>query len=165
MERLIGQASEIVALLKRKNRTVAVAESCTGGLLAGLITAVSGASAVFDTGVVAYGKHTKQKVLGVSAETLRETGTVSRQTAAEMASGVRRLAGADIGIGITGVAGPDSVEGKPVGRVYIALTDGHHIRVNKLDIREKTRNEVRLIACSAALQMIRNRLVPEEADG
>ncbi len=109
-------------LLRRRKQTLAVAESCTGGLLAHRLTNVSGSSDYFLGGVVAYSNAAKQTLLGVEASTLERQGAVSEAVAKEMASGVRRLFGADIGVGITGIAGPTGgTPEKPVGLVYIAL--------------------------------------------
>ncbi len=109
-------------LLRRRMQTLAVAESCTGGLLSHRLTNVSGSSDYFLGGVVAYSNTAKQALLGVEASLLKREGAVSEAVAKEMASGVRRLFGAEIGVGITGIAGPTGgTPGKPVGLVYIAL--------------------------------------------
>ncbi|NLD29286.1 MAG: CinA family protein, partial [Clostridiales bacterium] len=108
-------AERVVRQLEARGQTVALAESCTGGLLAKTLTDVSGASHVFECGVVAYSEAIKQKVLGVKAETLAAHSVVSPQVALEMARGVRALAGADFGIGITGVAGPGPDGDHPEG--------------------------------------------------
>lgn len=101
---------------------VTTAESCTGGLTAGAITAVPGSSAVFDGGVVTYSNDMKKKLLGVRDETLRDFGAVSPETAGEMALGALELTGADISVSVTGIAGPGGgSEEKPVGLVYIAV--------------------------------------------
>ncbi|MEY9925638.1 nicotinamide-nucleotide amidase [Catenulispora sp. GP43] len=99
--------------------TVAVAESLTGGLLAAAITSVPGASAVFRGSVTAYATEIKASVLGVDAALLAREGAVDAEVARQMAAGVRRLLGADVGLATTGVAGPTEQDGKPVGLVYI----------------------------------------------
>ncbi len=107
-----------VALLKEKNLTVATAESCTGGYVAKRITDIPGASSVFRHGVITYANEVKEKVLGVKHSTLEKFGAVSEETALEMAAGIRRISGADIGISVTGFAGPDSdEEGKAPGLI------------------------------------------------
>jgi nicotinamide-nucleotide amidase len=111
----------VVALLREKNLTLSSAESCTGGLLAGRIVNVSGASSVFKEGFITYSNEAKQKYLGVSGETLKQFGAVSEQTAYEMAQGTAAATGADITVAVTGIAGPDGgTEEKPVGLVYIS---------------------------------------------
>lgn len=106
-------------LLIEKNVTIASAESCTGGMFAAALTDIAGISAVFDRGIVTYSNRAKQEELGVKEETLAEFGAVSRETAEEMAKGVRKAAGTDIGVSVTGVAGPGGgTDRKPVGLVY-----------------------------------------------
>lgn len=112
----------IVPELARRGQTVATAESCTGGLVAKRITDQPGASAVFGTGVVTYANSAKMRLLGVEESMLLQHGAVSDVVAKAMAEGVRRLAGSDYGLGLTGIAGPGGgSESKPVGLVYIAL--------------------------------------------
>jgi PncC family amidohydrolase len=114
-------AAELVAALLGRGETVATAESLTGGLLAGAITAVAGASSVYVGGVVSYATRAKEELLAVPAELVVEEGVVSAACAESMARGVRRLLGTVYGVSTTGVAGPDSQEGRPVGTVYVGL--------------------------------------------
>jgi nicotinamide-nucleotide amidase len=115
-------ASAAINLLKNKNKTIATAESCTGGLLGKLITDISGSSAVFREGFITYCNEAKQKHLGVPEKLFAEHGAVSEPVARAMAEGVMQKTGADYGIGITGIAGPDGgTEQKPAGRVHIAV--------------------------------------------
>ncbi len=120
------------ALLRERGMTLALAESCTGGLVGHRITNVPGSSDYFIFGAVVYANEVKQAVLGVPAETLRRWGAVSHETAAAMAEGVRRVAGTDIGIGITGIAGPGggSPE-KPVGTVFFGLATAEGTRTER----------------------------------
>lgn len=104
-----------------ENFTVATAESCTGGLVASRLTDFSGASNYFKGGVVAYTNDIKKSVLRVKADTIETFGAVSSQTALEMATNVREIFSATIGLSTTGVAGPLTSEGKPVGLVYVAI--------------------------------------------
>jgi nicotinamide-nucleotide amidase len=145
----------VVARLVARGERVALAESCTGGLVAELLTRVPGASAVFDLGVVAYGNAMKERLVGVPAEALAAHGAVSEPVARALAEGARRAAGATWGIGITGIAGPaGGTPEKPVGTVHVALagprgTDAVH-RVYRGD-----RERVRKTAAYEALNLLR----------
>lgn len=156
----VDLAARVVALLKEKKRTLALAESCTGGLVAAQITEVPGCSAVFGTGVVSYSCACKEKLLGVRRETLERYGAVSKETALEMARGVRQQSGASIGLSITGEAGPKTAEPRPVGTVYIALADGKRSWVQEwqLDFGGSDRAGIRRSAALAALDMLRRYL-------
>ena len=117
-------------LLREKNLSLAIAESCTGGLVQRLVTDVSGSSEYFKGGVVSYSNEMKRDILGVNAGTLKTYGAVSEPTAREMSAGVKELAGADIGISITGIAGPlGGSEEKPVGTVFFGLSIGDEEQV------------------------------------
>ena len=117
-----GIEREIGKLLVAGGNTVAVAESCTGGLLGARITSISGSSRYFTGGIIAYSNEAKTRILGVSGTTLDRCGAVSREVAGQMASGVMKNLKSDVGIAITGIAGPDGgTAGKPVGLVYIGL--------------------------------------------
>lgn len=109
----------VVKALQQNHLTLATAESCTGGLVSKRITEIPGASEVFHCGVCSYSNDIKESVLGVKASTLSEFGAVSSQTALEMARGVRALAKADIGVSITGIAGPDGGSEQKPGRAYL----------------------------------------------
>jgi competence/damage-inducible protein CinA-like protein len=119
LEEVVGQ------LLKEKKLTIAVAESCTGGLIASRLTDVPGSSDYFDRAVVSYSNAAKTQLLGVPADVIEKHGAVSEETARLMAEGVRKVSGTDIGLASTGIAGPagGSAE-KPVGTVYLAISDG-----------------------------------------
>lgn len=141
------------ALTKAKKR-IATAESCTGGMVSAAITSVSGASAVFDCGVCSYANFIKHKIVGVREETLSTYGAVSDRTAAEMARGVRLLAGADIGISTTGIAGPlGGSRYKPVGLVYIGVSTEMGLHTEKMLLGENNadRERIRQLAVAAAL--------------
>ena len=151
----------VVSALKKAGKKLATAESCTGGMLAKRITDIPGSSAVFETGCVTYANCVKERLLGVPHETLVTYGAVSEQTARAMAEGIVRESGADIGVGITGIAGPDGgTEEKPVGLVYIALSDGKNTWVAKRQPmgRLKSREWHRHCAASKALDMVRRYL-------
>ncbi|MBC7223794.1 MAG: CinA family protein [Anaerolineae bacterium] len=110
-------------ICRSRGLTLAVAESCTGGLVMDLVTDTPGSSTYFLGGIVAYHNAVKKRLLGVRPETLAEHGAVSEPTAREMARGVRARLGADVGIAVTGIAGPTGgTPGKPVGLVYVAVS-------------------------------------------
>ena len=148
---------KLVLLLKGKGLTLATAESCTGGLISKRITDVSGSSGVFNCGIVSYSNEIKSKVLGVSEETLRTYGAVSENTVREMVKGALELSGDDIAVAVSGIAGPtsDSTD-KPVGLIYIAVSNGQETRVKELrnnfteNIRENNRNK----AADTAFEML-----------
>ena len=148
-----------VRLLKEKGLTVAFAESCTGGLCAKRVTDISGASSVFHCGVVSYSNEIKHKVLGVSRESLDRYGAVSAVVAAEMALGVKKLSCADFGVSVTGMAGPESDDPKiPVGRIYIAVTDGDRVYIKELNTGHSgkdCRDYNRIVSTSNALNELR----------
>ena len=138
-----------------KKLTIATAESCTGGMVAEKITSVSGSSNVFKTGIIAYSNEIKINELQIPREIIEAYGAISEQTAAHMAINVRRLHGADLGVGITGVAGPDKSEGKDVGLVFVCLADNDRVWVRKLNLtvgydREKIRNFAAMTALDLA---------------
>ena len=152
----------VVKLLNEQKKTIATAESCTGGLLAKRITDISGSSAVFETGCVTYANKTKEMLLGVPHETLEAHGAVSYETAKAMAEGIVKLSGADIGVGITGIAGPGGgTKEKPVGLVYIAISDGKntYVKARKPFSRLKSRQWHRHVSASDALDMVRRYLL------
>jgi nicotinamide-nucleotide amidase len=117
-------ATQVGERLRKLRKSLAVAESCTGGLLGAAVTDVPGSSAYFLGGVISYADRVKVEQLRVPEATLRRYGAVSEQTAAAMATGVRELLQADIGVSITGVAGPDVEGSKPVGLTYIGIAAG-----------------------------------------
>ena len=126
----------VVRLLKKYELTVTTAESCTGGLLAGRIVNVPGASEVFQQGFVTYSNKAKRKLLDVNKATLKKYGAVSKETAKEMATGGVFAADADTCVAITGLAGPDGgTEEKPVGLVYIACYMNDHVTVEKYQFK------------------------------
>ncbi len=157
---IFRKAEELVELLKAKNLKIATAESCTGGMVSSYITAVSGASQVFEMGLVTYSNRIKSQKLGVKVETLEKLGAVSRETAAQMAENVRKTADSDIGLSVTGVAGPSGQDGYNAGVVFIGISDKSNTEVKKLEIEPRDRNFVResatLILLETALSRINN---------
>ncbi len=153
MEAVVG------AMLKARGATLAVAESCTGGLIGHRLTNTPGSSAYLKGGIIAYSNDIKERALGVRAATLQTHGAVSEETAAEMAGGVRRVLGVDIGLAVTGIAGPEGgTPAKPVGTVCIALAaaDAAHQRRYQL---WGTREWVKLLASQVALDWVRRYLL------
>lgn len=140
-------------ILKEKKMTVSFAESCTGGLCGKRMTDLSGASQIFHCGVISYSNEIKEKVLSVKKEHLTKYGAVSAVVAAEMAEGVRKLSSSSIGVSVTGEAGPTSGDGKPVGLIYIAVTDGERLLIKELHGRtggDNCREYNRIFSASAA---------------
>ena len=146
-------------LLTAKRQTIAVAESCTGGLLSSRLTDVSGSSNYFIMGLVAYSNPCKIAGAGVDVKILMKYGAVSQQVALEMARGIRTLVGADIGIGITGIAGPTGgTKNKPVGLVYIALNMKDQAPIVREFRFKGSREEVKFLTSQSALDMIRKNI-------
>ena len=145
---------KLVQKLLEKGYTITTAESCTGGLLAGTILNVSGASSVYNEGHITYSNEAKERLLGVKHATLETYGAVSPQTASEMAAGAARIANANVALSTTGIAGPTGgTPEKPVGLVYVACCINGEVTVEKCQFagnREQNRNA----AVEAALQLL-----------
>jgi nicotinamide-nucleotide amidase len=153
MERVVGR------LLTENNLKLAVAESCTGGLICRRITNTPGSSAYLLGGVVSYADSLKTIFLGVSPDLLQSHGAVSREVAESMAVGVREKSRADIGLAVTGIAGPDGgSEEKPVGTVYIAIATSNENWVTKFHFHGD-RNQIREISAQSGLDLIRKYLL------
>jgi len=147
-----------------RGMTVAVAESCTGGLLGAALTERPGSSAYFLGGIQAYANNVKEQLLGVSHETLLSFGAVSEEVASEMALGVQRLTGSDWALSTTGIAGPDGgSEEKPVGTVWVSVADSAAVYSHKL-LLDGDRSNVRNHTVLEALSMLLERLSDDEDD-
>ena len=144
-----------VEKFKEKGQTFSLAESCTGGLIAKMVTDVPGSSAVFKMSAVVYNEEMKKNLLGVRSETIEEHGVVSGETSAEMAEGVRKVGESTVGIGVTGFAGPGCDHRYPEGTVFISLSDGEAVYTRRLNVRNSNRNTVRRAATLHALDMLR----------
>ncbi len=148
----------IVAGLIKEGKYLALAESCTGGLLASAITSVPGSSKCFGFGVVSYSNEAKERVLSVSARCLNSFGAVSKETALEMARGLKSLSGADMALSVTGIAGPDGgTKEKPVGLVYFGLS----FKGGEDSFRHQfrgSREEIRLQAVEKGLEILKTAL-------
>ncbi|MFA5114486.1 MAG: nicotinamide-nucleotide amidohydrolase family protein [Candidatus Omnitrophota bacterium] len=144
----------IHSLLLKNNQTLAAAESCTAGLLSYLITRYPGSSKYFLLGVSAYSNKAKETLLGIPHRLICLKGAVSKEVAVLMAQNARRLIGADFGIGITGIAGPDgATRGKPVGTVFIAVSGKGQTVWRKFIFRE-SRGAIRKMAALESLQLL-----------
>jgi nicotinamide-nucleotide amidase len=161
-----GESLEEIVLLYlgMKGATLAVAESCTGGMVAERITSIPGSSRVFLGGAVVYSNELKNIFAGVDPALIAQHGAVSAQVAKAMADGIRKKTGATIGLAVTGIAGPGGgTEEKPVGLVYIAVAHGKEIEVAEKNFAafstESTRERVRTLSAQAALDMVRRRLM------
>jgi nicotinamide-nucleotide amidase len=161
-ERFPSIALEVHTLLQGSGKTIAIAESCTGGLLTSQLVEFPGSSDYLLQGLVTYANTAKEKILGVQGSTLKQHGAVSIETAAEMALGVRASSDADFALSTTGIAGPDGgTEEKPVGLVVIALADKQQCWVQAINLTIRTRTLVRVMSCAVALDMLRRRLMDE----
>jgi nicotinamide-nucleotide amidase len=139
---------------------VAVAESCTGGLISKRLTDIPGSSSFVRLNVTTYSNESKNKLLGVAEELLQNYGAVSEEVALEMARGIKNLAQTSYGLAVTGVAGPDGgTENKPVGTVYVALVGEGLEEVNKLFFGPRTREDIRWFTSQEALNMLRKNLL------
>ena len=149
-----GDLALIAEYLRSKGKTLALAESCTGGLISQLITSRPGASEFYLGCAVTYSNQAKEQILGVSHDTLMEHGAVSEETAKEMAAGARRVFGSDIAASVTGIAGPGgATDEKPVGMVCIAATDGVNT-VSSINRFGGDRDMVRASSVAAAARAI-----------
>ncbi len=151
-------ASDVVKYLVEHGIKIAVAESCTGGILAGAITSIPGASEIFECGIVSYSERIKSQLLGLPMELIDDCGVVSETVALAMAQGVRLVSHADIGVGITGIAGPTGgSKEQPVGTVYVSVIYKEQSFTQNLrlyELGELSRRQIRLITCAYALEAI-----------
>lgn len=150
-----GIVSKIHLTLIKKGKTVAVAESCTGGLLSNLLTRISGSSKYFILGIVAYSNKTKENILKIPSQLIAKKGAVSREAAKIMAQAVRKLAKTDFGIGITGIAGPSGATAKkPVGTVFIAI-DSKNKKICQRFLFKGNRDTIRKKAALKAVALLK----------
>lgn len=151
---LTKRAAEIGDLLRSKGLTISAAESCTGGLLTSTLTDISGSSGYVMGSVVSYDNSVKQGLVGVQEQTLMDYGAVSEQTARQMAEGIRKLIKTDIGVGITGIAGPGGgTYEKPVGLTYISAVNGEKTLVERF-VWDGDRIANKVSSVAAALDLI-----------
>ena len=145
----------LIKLLTKKRLKLSIAESCTGGLLASLITSVNGASKVFNLGLITYSNQAKIKILKVNKNIIRKYGAVSEECCSAMVINLSKISKANINISITGIAGPKGgSKQKPVGLVYIGIKKGNKIQINKYLFKSKKRSAVQRATVKKALKLI-----------
>ena len=146
---------KIVSLLKRKKLKLAIAESCTGGMLSSAITSVSGASKVFTMGLVTYSNQAKMSILKVPKKIIQKHGAVSIQCCLSMVNNLSKISKSKMCVSITGIAGPKGgTKQKPVGLVYIGVKNGKKIVVSKNQFKNKGRNAIQKATVKKALSLI-----------
>lgn len=158
---LLDKADQLIARCRMRRATIATAESCTGGLIASLLTSIAGSSESFDRSFVTYSNQAKIDMLGVSPDMLNAHGAVSRQCAEEMTLGALARSTATLAVAVTGIAGPGGgTLHKPVGLVHFGCAmRGRAIFLKELRFGDQGRNEVRLAAVDTALDLLRDQLV------
>ena len=145
----------LIELLTRKKLKISVAESCTGGLLASSITSVSGASKVFNLGLVTYSNQAKIKILKVNKNIIKKYGAVSHECCSAMVKNLSKISKANINVSITGIAGPKGgTKQKPVGLVYIGVKKGNKIQINKCLFKSKKRSSIQKSTVNKALNLV-----------
>lgn len=150
--------NQIHKLLLKNKKTIAVAESCTGGLLSNLLTQLLGSSQYFILGVVAYHNRAKQAILKIPASIITQKGAVSKEIACRMAKNIRKIARTDLGIGVTGIAGPSGgTADKPVGTIFIAI-DSENKEICQKFIFKGSRINIRKTTSQKALELLRRTL-------
>jgi nicotinamide-nucleotide amidase len=155
----ITMETKIGELLTKKGLKLSIAESCTGGLISNMITNVSGSSNYFERGIISYSNRSKIEILGVKEELIEKYGAVSKECAVKMAEGVRQISGSDIGLAVTGIAGPSGgTAQKPVGTVHIAIStkDGN---LHKHLCQPRERTAFKIVVAYQALDMVRRYLI------
>ena len=145
----------LIRLLSKKKLKISFVESCTGGLLASAITSSSGASKVFDLGLITYSNQTKIKILKVNKNIIRKYGSVSHECCLAMVNNLSKISKANINISITGIAGPNGgSKQKPVGLVYIGVKKGNKVQINECFFRSKKRSSIQKSTVKKALSLI-----------
>jgi len=151
-------AGKVAGLFRSRDQTLALAESCTGGMIAQMVTAVAGSSQYFQEGAITYSNTAKMRQLGVPFDLLNQHGAVSAEVATAMSRGIRAAAGSDVGLAVTGIAGPEGgTEEKPVGTVYISLSDGQGDCCRRYSFRG-SREQIRIMTAWTALDRLRRHL-------
>ncbi|MFY0632704.1 MAG: CinA family protein [Vannielia sp.] len=157
----VSIALELLEIARKSDATLATAESCTGGLIAGAITEVAGSSDVFDRGFVTYSNAAKQEMLGVQYQTLEAHGAVSEDVAGEMARGALERSTATLAVSVTGIAGPGGSDHKPEGRVCFGLAWGTFVITETVEFGPLGRSAVRQATVNHALRLMISKLSPQ----
>ena len=145
----------LIRLLGKKKLKISIAESCTGGLLASSITSISGASKVFNLGLVTYSNQAKIKILHINRNIIKKYGAVSRQCCLAMVNNLSKISKADINISITGIAGPNGgTKKKPVGLVFIGIKKGNKTSINECLFKSKKRSLIQKATVKKALSLV-----------
>ena len=145
----------LIKLLIRKKIKISVAESCTGGLLASAITSISGASKIFNLGLITYSNQAKIKILKVNKKIIKKYGAVSHECCYAMVNNLSKISKANINVSITGIAGPrGGTKAKPVGLVYIGVKKGGKIEINKFLFKSKKRSSIQKATVKKALNLL-----------
>ena len=145
----------LIKLLIRKKIKISVAESCTGGLLASAITSISGASKIFNLGLITYSNQAKIKILKVNKKIIKKYGAVSHECCYAMVNNLSKISKANINVSITGIAGPRcGTKNKPVGLVYIGVKKGSKIEINKFLFKSKKRSSMQKATVKKALNLL-----------
>jgi PncC family amidohydrolase len=148
---------KISRLLRKHNLTISTAESCTGGLLASRLTDISGSSSYFKTGFITYNEASKLTHLGIDQDIIEKYGTVSKECAKDMAERVRSLTASDIGLATTGNLGPETIEGKPKGQIYMAISLPEKTLLKQLNLKGP-RVKVKIKAVEVILKLLYKQL-------
>jgi len=150
-------SQKVVKLLKKKKLKISVAESCTGGMLSSTITSVSGSSKVFTMGLVTYSNQSKNRLLKVPKQIIKEHGAVSIQCCFSMVNNLSKISKSNVAVSITGIAGPSGgTKQKPVGLVYIGLKKANKVKINRFLFKNKSRSNVQRAAVKKALELALN---------
>ncbi len=157
---LLDLAKDVLVAAKARAAKITTAESCTGGLIGGCLTAIPGSSAVVDCGFITYSDDSKIRILGVPRDAISESGAVSDLVASAMAEGALAQSDADVAVAVTGIAGPGGgTKDKPVGLVFLALAQTGQDAVVKRYVFAGTRTDVRRATVAAALELLHSRLI------
>ena len=145
----------LIKILTKKKLKISFAESCTGGLLASTVTSISGASKVFNLGIVTYSNQAKIKILKINKNIIKKYGAVSHECCSAMVKNLSKISKANINVSITGVAGPKGgSKQKPVGLVYIGIKRGNKTQINKYLFKSKSRSSIQKATVKKALNLI-----------